>query len=288
MILKIFFFVFIMLIAIPSFAEIDLGAKKLFYSKANKIIWTGKAGRYNYVWKFSGIEIQKNTSTIKNISLLYNGSVDNEFISNAKEYYTKTKSSYNISESYTILSVVGPILSYKTYFYCSCGGTHPGHYSNFFAVRRGKTVKLTDIFPENDIYVALMDNEVVSRSLSESGRKESTKLSKLLEVLDNQTAPYSYSNLMEHFAFHHIEENRVAVTLGLAASVGVMRGSMDGIEIYLTIPKALKKSFTLANKKKEGFLMEDAEETADGKESCVELDYPVKKEYTFCNFLKPE
>ena len=280
--LKFFFFIFTMLAAIPSFAEIDFGADRLLYSKANKIIWVGKAGEYNYLWKFSGIEIHKNASIIKNISLPYNGSIDSEFISDANEYYTKTKFSYNISKSYTILSVVGPILSYKAYFYCDCGGTQPGHYRNFFAVKRGKPVKLTDLFPENDIYAALMDNGVVSRSPFR--KKDPTELSELLEVLDNLTGSYSYFNLMEHFAFHHINGNKVAVILGLAANVGVLRGSMEEIEIYLTIPKALKKSLTLASKKKEGFLMKDAEEIANGKESCVELDYPVKKEYTFCNF----
>jgi len=284
--LKLLFFIFTMLAAIPSFAEIDLRADRLFHSKANKIIWTGKAGGYNYVWKFCGIEIYKNASIIKNISLPYSGSIDSKFISDANEFYTQGYS-YDISESYTILSVVGPILSYKAYFYCSCGGSYPSHYRNFFAVRRGKPVKLTDLFPENDIYAALMDDDegVVSRSLY--NRETPTNLSELLEVLDKSIAEpfYSFDNLMEHFAFYHVKGNKVAIRLGLTAgSLGVMRGAMMDIGIYLTIPKALKKSLTLASKKKEGFLMKDAEEIANGKESCVELEYPAKKEYTFCDF----
>lgn len=148
---------------------------------------------------------------------------------------------------YDILSQVGPILSVNVSLYWE-GGAHPGHLARISTVNLDKDKTpflLTDIFPEDQILSALLNDKVVKKALR---NKKPRNLAELIQVADGG-CEISFYSLKEAFAFHHIKGNNVAIRIGLPHGCEAMRGNYTEIGIYLPIPVHLKSLLDQASRR---------------------------------------
>ena len=128
----------------------------------------------------------------------------------------------------------------------------------------GKAVLLTDLFAEQDILQALLKDAVINRALSlakESKQiKQPTNLTELMTLLEGNlgvnNCPFSFSDdYLTRFAFHHLENDKVAVRLSLTPGNQACHGQKAQLGLLLPIPPSLKESLALADSNKQGFLM---------------------------------
>jgi hypothetical protein len=64
-------------------------------------------------------------------------------------------------------------------------------------------------------------------------------------------------DVFTRFAFHHLEDTRIAVRLGLPPIVEPCRTQHAQLGLLLPIPPALKRDLTLAASRQTGFLIRD-------------------------------
>ena len=180
--------------------------------------------------------------------------VEKMIANGADREYWEGKSIYKTIISNEMLSVVGPYVSYQRDYYYD-GGAHPSYGSGFVAynLKTDTSVRLQDIFDEKDVLNALQKDEFIQSNLTEE--RYFSSLQSLFEHLDGECNHYFSMENLEHFAFHHIKGNEVAVRIGISYGCEVMRGNFSQIEIYLPIPASLKKIFNQAKEK--GTLMAD-------------------------------
>ncbi len=156
------------------------------------------------------------------------------------------------------------------------------------STQTGKAVFLTDLFSEQDILRALLNDAVIKRALSKAKKgKPPMSLSELTSRLEEQDLIagncvfYLPDDYLTRFAFHHIENNKIAVRLSLQPTIQACRGQKAQLGLLLPIPTALNKSLALADSAKQGFLMKRQEMTNKLKEETYvgfdENDAPPKK-----------
>jgi hypothetical protein len=200
-----------------------------------------------------------------------------------------------IDQDYTLMSVVGSIISIQDHYYLGCEQTaHPSGSSRFIAIDLSKPTKgvarrpensdytlpdnavsLAEIFPEEDILRALLADSLIKKALANSEKPDTPRtLAQLLEafrtevsVAEDERSCFSVSDeLLTRFAFHHIEGDKVAVRLGLSGTA-VCREFLTQIGILLPIPASLKSALTNAAAGKEGFLMKDQKRISGGRQT---------------------
>ena len=169
-----------------------------------------------------------------------------------KVSYWESQSKYQTQVDFKMLSVVGPFISYQEDYY-SEGGAHPSYGTGFEThhMKTDSSIRLHDIFNESDILNALQKNEFIQSHLTEE--KYYRSIQSLFEHLDGDCNHYFSIENLRHFAFHHIKDNEVAVRIGISYGCEVMRGNFSQVELYLPIPRSLKKIFKQAKEK--GLLM---------------------------------
>jgi len=178
---------------------------------------------------------------------------------------------------FTLLSVVGPVISYQDGYVTFCEtAAHPGGETRFVAVdlskparaRRGSddtmlpgnAAKLTDYFPATEIHKALMADALIQKALDGKRPRTIPELLKLIGEAfptvaeDEKTCFTLESDLLTRFVFHHVEGNKVAVRLGLSGA-GVCRNNLTQVGLLLPIPAALQQALANADAGSEGFLM---------------------------------
>lgn len=153
-----------------------------------------------------------------------------------------------------MLSIVGPYICYQEDYYAE-GGAHPSYGTLYhtYNIKTDTSIRMQDLFNEQDLLLALQKNELVQNYLIE--KKNSVSLEALFKNLDGDCEFYFSMGILENFAFHHVEGNLVEVRIGLSYGCEVMRGNFEQIALYLPIPKSLKKLLKTAEKK--GTLMCD-------------------------------
>lgn len=138
-----------------------------------------------------------------------------------------------------VVSVVGTFVSVEIQESGYCGGAHPFEWHGFSTkdlARGGHRVHLTEIFDKYELEDAL---------------KKDTWLIKARANPDEFACVYSEESLTtEHFAFHHMKDNKVAVRLGLPHGCEVARGSFTQLGVYLTPTEWLTKRLEAAEKAK--------------------------------------
>jgi hypothetical protein len=195
----------------------------------------------------------------------------------------------------TVLSVVGSLVSLRDNYYVTCTmEAHPGgetRYTaldlakpgeaaykqdemNFDIANPGKAVRLTDLFSEADIFNAMLADPFVKKQVENFRRDHPEKPPppKTLDELTHSLWPdldkgecYSVADdMFTRFAFHHIENGKVAVRLGLSGA-GPCREKLTELGILLPIPQSLKSALALADSGKEGFLMKDLKKVSRGQ-----------------------
>ena len=128
----------------------------------------------------------------------------------------------------------------------------------------GKAIQLTDLFSEQDILQALLKDAIIKRAMSLAKQskqiKQPTNLGELLAVLEGnlgvKNCPFDFADdYLTRFAFHHVENDKVAVRLSLSSGNTACKGEKAQLGLLLPIPASLKESLTLADSNKQGFLM---------------------------------
>jgi hypothetical protein len=184
-----------------------------------------------------------------------------------------------------VLSVVGTLLSVRETTATSCQReAHPSGEARFVSLDLGglaatgaknrgpATAKLTDYFPTSAVFEALRKDPIVREALQANNVRPKS-LAQLIDalassapVLDEKRCYAFTGDLLSRFAFHHLENSRVAVRLSLAGA-GPCRENLTQIGLLLPVPQRLGHALAAAAARAEGFLMRDAESIARGRQT---------------------
>lgn len=174
-------------------------------------------------------------------------------------------SDWEAAQSYTVLSVVGPWVSYEDN---SGGFTGGALYADRIYVTEDVTkdkalgaFNLLDVFPEKDVLKALKADAFVKQHVDD---EEAFKKARTVEALLGSLMPggdcvgFQSDNVKRSVAFHHVEGNKVAVRIAFGYERPVCRGKMFEVGVLLPIPASLRPALERARTRQEGFLMKDA------------------------------
>lgn len=192
-------------------------------------------------------------------------------------------SDYEDHQSFTVLSVVGPWVSYEESRGGFTGGAHPfaaSYYVTWDVTKARGDFSLLDVFPEKEVVKALKADEFVKQHIREEGDfKKAGTVEALMESLEpgddcvgfNSSGPESVKRSV---AFHHVEGNKVAVRIAFSYDNESCRGNMFVVGVLLPIPATLKPALERANTRQEGFLMKDAKRV---KAPSIQFDWEGSK-----------
>jgi hypothetical protein len=220
-----------------------------------RVVWKGVSGGYQWQWTAHGITAK----TLQGHPVLTLHDTDE-----TAQDEPKTR----VAMTYTPLSLVGSLLSYSQEDYME-GGAHPTggtRYVTIDAARPKHPLKLTDLFADADVLRALLADAVVQRvRRQENITNVPTTSADLIQQLTGQTFTdaednvYGFAaNLLENFAFHHLENNTVAIRLCVAHGTELSRFHYTQLGLLLPIPDRLRNDLQRAMKRQVGFLMRDA------------------------------
>lgn len=179
------------------------------------------------------------------------------------------------SVTYEVLSIVGPLLSYReTSGGYTAGTAHPtGHQSvEVRDLSRAKaSPRLLDLFPEKQVVAALKTDRWLRKFANpERGFERATTVAQLLAALDTSWAlentaaeepdcPLDVSfgeGFGSEFYFHHVEKDRVAVRILVPPGsewCNRIQGPQE-VGVLLPIPDALRAHVGRAQRGEAGFL----------------------------------
>ncbi|MDB5100968.1 MAG: secreted protein [Cyanobacteria bacterium RYN_339] len=152
-----------------------------------------------------------------------------------------------------VKSLVGGVLSVQwTHDSYVPGDAHPDSGKAFKAVNLAdpsKPIKLTDVFPEADVYKALMGDPIVKKALGTAQPKDLAALQKALEYKQVKANGHEYifdPELLGRFAIHHVQGGDAYVRLGLEAANGADRDAFTQLGLKLPIPADLRAEYQAA------------------------------------------
>ena len=178
------------------------------------------------------------------------------------------------------MSLVGSLLCYRRDDYWE-GGAHPSGaigYDHVDAARPGKTLKLTDLFPDATVRDALWNDKIVRKVLTDAGVTTKPATSKALaEKLKFKTfsdkegeIEYGFNpDLLSEFSFHHLEGDKVAVRLCVPWGAEVYRFQYTEIGLLLPIPARLRAPLRAAAAGRSGFLGREAKRRFKDRETSL-------------------
>lgn len=243
-------------------------------SAPEQVIWTGASGEYTVRWTTADI-VAHPTANAADLRLSVKQLARAEFASIIKD---NTEETCEYERTYRVASVVGSIVTLEEAYYLGCGGPHPDGQTRYLAIDvakpqnaksrnlsdeeglPGNTATLTDFFPEGEILKALLADSLIQKALDGKHPKTLAALLKICAeefpaVSENEKLCFAVErDLLTRFAFHHIENGKVAVRIGLSGTP-VCRDNLTQIGILLPIPESLKQPLALADAGTEGFLM---------------------------------
>jgi hypothetical protein len=258
-----------------------------------QVIWTGASGGYTVRWT-TGDVVAYPTANAADVRLSAKQLARAEFGKIEKD--SEDQDVCEFERTFRVVSLVGSVLTLETTYYLGCGGAHPDGNARFVAIdlakpRAAKTrgltddeslpanlATLTDYFPEAEILRALLADSLIQKALE--GKRPKT-LAALLKICaedfptvaqDEKLCFTVERDLLTRFAFHHLENGKIAVRLGLSGTA-VCRNNLTQIGILLPVPDALKQPLALAEAGTEGFMMN--RKLGTGRET--KFDFSKKK-----------
>jgi hypothetical protein len=132
------------------------------------------------------------------------------------------------------------------------GDAHPDTgkaFRTFNLAKGGAPMKLTEIFPEEAIYKALMADAVVKQALGKAQPKDLAALEQALAYKTVKLKGHEYildPELLSRFAIHHVEGTDAYVRLGLEAATGADREAFTQIGLKLRIPEDQRAGYQAA------------------------------------------
>ncbi|MFL6277878.1 MAG: hypothetical protein ACJ74G_22040 [Blastocatellia bacterium] len=247
------------------------GAAQQTAPRAAAAIWSGTSAGYAIQW--TGADITgRPASGAATLTFSVRQIARRDFAAIEKD----SDGHCEYERNFTLLSVVGPIISYQDNVNVFCErAAHPDGETRFVAVdlskpagvRRGSddtqlpgnVAKLTDYFPASEIHKALLADPLIQKALDGKRPRTIPELMKLIgeafpTVAESEKSCFTLAgDLLTRFAFHHVEGNKVAVRLGLSGT-GVCRDNLTQIGLLLPIPASLQESIAKAEAGSEGFL----------------------------------
>ncbi|RKH21535.1 hypothetical protein D7X74_01190 [Corallococcus sp. CA047B] len=223
-------------------------------------------------WKVTGSEVTFEQSP-KDLRALRGGkevfglrSREKEFLSNFESDADTDTSNWEGFESYKVLSVVGPWVSYETSISGYTGGAHPYAHESYVTQDVSKdpgAFSLLDAFAEKDVLKALKADAFVRKHIRDDDAfKKARTVQAMLESLDPGEDCVGFSSGLDavkrSVAFHHLEAHKVAVRIAFGYDNESCRGNKFVVGVLLPLPVALRPAFERAAKREEGFLMKDA------------------------------
>jgi hypothetical protein len=228
-------------------------------------------------WKVTGSDVTFEM-TAKDLRALRGGkevfglrSREKEFLSNFKPSHEEGEappdtSDWEGSESYDVLSVVGPWVSYETSSSGYTGGAHPYASTTYVTTdvtKAPEDFSLLAVFPEKEVLTALKADRFVKKHISDQEAfKKAGTVEDMLQSLepgeDCVGFEYGIDAVKRSVAFHHLEGNKVAVRIAFGYASEACRGNKFVVGLLLPIPASLKPALERAAKREEGFLMKDA------------------------------
>jgi hypothetical protein len=192
------------------------------------------------------------------------------------------------SKQVRILSLVGTLLSLEERDYTHCDQeAHPGGETRFLTLDLAasslgggppgadRPKQLADFFAEKDIIRALLKDALIQRALGSNKKTKYANLSELQQALTNPVLDEKYCyvagpDILRGFAFHHVENGKVAVRIGLPGT-GACRQNLTQIGLLLPVPPSMKAAFEKADSRAEGFLMQDSARISGSSKTVLEF-----------------
>ncbi len=258
------------LVGAPLFAQ-TLTAKQ---PTTGTLLWTGKADGVTYRW--TGQDL---TATLDST-----GKVSYSVVQTLKQEFGKPdpENGYSYYQvNFLPLSAVGSLFSYERDDYWE-GGAHPSGGESFVTVdarHPTRPLKLTDLFDAAQIRQALLSDPLVQHVLTREKIAPPPTLEGLEKALAGKEfggegdSMYSFpGGLLSDFAFHHIENGKVAVRILLPHGTEIFRFHHTQLGLLLPIPLARKAAFLQAGNGQAGILMQSLQRTTRNKKSSVVLE----------------
>jgi len=230
-------------------------------SGAASSIWSGESGGVQIDWTTRAIAVRRaGRKTIDLIAI------------------PKSEPGCEGDLSVQILSVVGSIVSYQLSEGTTCEfAAHPSAVTLYKAVdaadpkRAALHPSLTDFFADADVLRAMMADSVVQRHAPKAVPRTAAELVTALSASQAECEYAFEKDLLNRFAFHHVEGDRVAVRIGLSHGCEVARGKLTQLGILLPVPPKLKDALDRASSRTEGFLMRDASLVSKGQTTSIQF-----------------
>jgi len=236
---------------------------------AQQVIWRGRSAGFDVTW--SDRDLSARRASDGAVVFSARRIADAEW----REMQADSDEDVSVREyerRYRLLSVVGSILSLEEATYCDCGGAHPILWTRFvsYDVARGtvahpRPVAATEILPEADLLRALTADRLVRQAMDSAHVRAFASLRALTQALKtreiqpagNQCTFAVGEEFPSEFAFHHLENGRVAVRFSLSHSEEVCRGMM--IQVGVLVPALPRWTAPLdaAGARRAGYLMKD-------------------------------
>lgn len=261
-------------------------------TRPSEHLWTGKSAGFTIISSVRDITASPSSDPSKVIFSARN-IARNQLARFEKENVVGEPSSWHCSYTleFKLLSLVGSLLSYQESedSYCSQvdgpGWNHPSNQISYHTIdlnQPSRLISLTDFFSEAELLRALLSDPAVKKALNSAERPGAPRtLAELLKandggnleiepVLSTAESPkgcgfFFPEHALSQFAFHHLENNNVAVRLSLEPSSGACHSAHSQLGVLLPIPRLLEAPLTSAQSRAEGFLMNDTKQLFGGK-----------------------
>ena len=266
-------------------------------ARPDTTIWSGQSGGFILNWTTADItafpvdQPSKVVFSAREIAL-------KRFDAFKKEN-PQSDSSWRCSYSlrFAVLSFVGSLLSYEENEDSYCGSVngggwnHPSDQIRYHTIDLNQPnlpITLTKYISETSLLEALLADLTVKKALRDAGNtvkpKSITSLVKAINegaeikpTKSSAEAPKECGFVFpDHpfaeFAFHHIENDRIAVSFSLEPNSGACHSAHSQLGILLAIPESLKESLIAAQSRTQGLLMERERRVALGKATLFEFE----------------
>ncbi len=239
--------------------------------------WTGSSGGFRYRWTTRDLAATDAATNHPVYSVV--AALKHEMKSDAADIgEVSPEDHYEVS--FFPLSVVGSLLSYERDDYWE-GGAHPSGNESFVTVdvrHPTRAVRVNELFPAAQIRQSLLSDPIVRRVLAREKITPPATLDGLVKALASKEFGgedddmYQFpANLLETFAFHHVENGKIAVRFLLPHGTEIYRFRNTQIGILLPIPARLRSAFTQASTGKSGALMQTLRKTTADRKSSLTL-----------------
>ncbi len=265
--------------------------------------WSGQSNGYNISWTSTDLLANKGPVRVFSAREFAKQGLAH-FIAVNKEDGKMPACSYE--RHFRLLAVVGNLVSFSDGSYASCKKeAHPGGETRFTTIdlaraepipysghdafgqinprHPGKSLRLSDLFPEEEIYTKLKADPGIARVLSQDGANLTPKnLAELLQDLSGKLGenPDCFSvpdDLLTRFAFRRIRPAAVTIELGLPGA-GPCRDDITPVLLEFPMSESLKTRLGAAGTVSAPFI-KDADWQEGKDETVIRLrtgDRPAK------------